>query len=122
MNAVSQLMREAFSKNGCGAPSLDCTCGRTHHAPDGTDVEEADAARMRAEARAYPKRFVIHENVDAVTGVMINGGVVVDGCECNWLGKFEQFIWNEREQIVRYYKARREAELASLNVLDEVAK
>lgn len=122
MNEVSQLMREAFSSKGCGAPSLDCTCGRTHHAPDSPEISPADAARMRAEARAYPKGFVIHEGVEFVTGVMVNSAVVVDGCECNWLARFEDHIWSEREQILRYYKARRDAELAALNLLDEVSQ
>lgn len=69
---------------------------------------------MRRQRAASPTTVVMHDREDAVSAVEVNGTTVVRGCPCGWLAKFEDYIWNERERILRYYKARREADAKAL--------
>ena len=108
MSEPSSLMLEAFERMGCGAPSLTCWCGRDHHAPASDFIEPAEEAQMRSSAREHPDSVQLHDG-DGVSAMMIQGQLVVHGCKCNWLGKLEAIIWDERESILKYYKLRREA-------------
>jgi hypothetical protein len=113
MAEPSTQFSEAFG-GGVGSPSLHCNCGRRHYAPDSEFVGENEEQEMRDDYAENPDKVVIHDRDDGVSGVHINGVVIVRGCPCGWLAKFEDYVWNERERILQYYKLRREADAKAL--------
>lgn len=112
----SQYFAEAFG-SGIGSPSLECNCGRTHHAPDSEFIEQSEADGMIAASKSNPDKVIVHQGDDAISAAVINGTTIVRVCPCGWLAKFEDYVWNERERILRYYKLRRDAEASKLAAL-----
>lgn len=117
MREPSRHMLEAFGL-GVGSPSIECICGRSHYAPDSEFCEDDEDVEMRAHALKHPTRVVLHENDDAVSAKMINGATVVVDCPCEFMAKLEDILWNERDRVLRYYTARRNADHAALALLD----
>lgn len=115
----SEHFSEAFG-SGIGSPMLECNCGRTHYAPDSEFIEQSEADEMIAASKAKPDRVIVHQGDDGVSAAVINGATMVRGCPCGWLAKFEDYIWNERERILRYYKLRREADARALAGMDQL--
>lgn len=117
---MKEASKEFFDAmgGGMGSPSISCSCGRRHFAPDGMDVSETEAMGMREDA-ATDKHVVLHENEDAVHAVTINGMVCVHGCECNYPAKLENLFWNMRDRILDYYRRRREVDAQALASLDD---
>lgn len=117
MSEASELFLEAIG-GGIGSPSIHCSCGRAHHAPDSDHIVESEAEDMRQDAEKRPDKVVIHDRLDGVSAREFNGMTVVMGCPCNWLAKVEALIWNERDKILRYYRLKREADAKALAELD----
>jgi hypothetical protein len=117
MKEPTRHMLEAIG-GGIGGPSIYCSCGRQHYCPDSTSISEGEAEEMREHARTSPKAVVLHERDDAVSSVTFNGMTLVHGCPCEWLARFEEIIWNERDKILRYYRLRRDADAKALADLD----
>lgn len=117
MSEPSELFLEAIG-SGVGSPSMHCSCGRVHYAPDSEHIADSEAEEMREDARARPDLAVIHARQDGVSGREFNGVTVVIGCKCNWLAKVEALVWNERDRILRYYRLRRDADAKALAELD----
>lgn len=117
MSEPSEIFLEAIG-GGAGSPTMHCSCGRVHYAPDSDYVTDDEAKEMKEDAMDRPDKVVIHDREDGVSGREFNGMTVVIGCKCNWLGKVEALIWNERDKILRYYRLRREADAKALAELD----
>ena len=113
----SDLFMDAFGM-GIGSPSITCSCGHRHHAPESQFIDDKEQDEMLEDARQNPKAVEIHNNTDAVSAREIGGITVVIECPCNWLGRFERIIWMERERILRYYRKRRDADAAATAELD----
>lgn len=99
---------EAFSSGvGCMVADCDC-CGRTHFAT-GTHTlgqyERGELENYRSLAKASPDKFIEDGSVDGFS--LVNVGVeAVWGCKCERLDAYERFVWNRRDAIVKYLKAR----------------
>lgn len=116
MREPSRHLLESFS--GIGSPSLDCMCGRHHYAPDSEFCEGDEDVTMKEHAARDPKRVLLHEGEDAIYAKIINSMTAVVNCPCDFLAKFEDVLWNERDRILSYYKLRREADAKALANLD----
>lgn len=101
---------ELFTKSlrGGGSSSVYCNCGRTHYAPsnlyNSEDEEDYDTMLNEClrEQRADPDGIVIDYENDFVRGYDIDGKTFVDGCPCNGLRKYEDWIWNNKDVIRDY--------------------
>ena len=92
---LRELMHQAFP--GGGAPSLQCQCGRSHHAE--AEASAADLAQWGADPR-----IVIHRGCDAVSCCMVAGQVLVDGCPCGSIERMASLLLAEREGVLRLYQ------------------
>lgn len=131
--APSELFLDSVaSSGGHGSYEMECGfCGREHLCPDvdwgGYESDLADAKNWKEHAEARhaenPEGVVLHYEYDAVSGRIVNNINFVLHCPCNGLARYETFIWEHRDIIRHFLKARidKEVEFAeqekSLNVL-----
>lgn len=110
----SEHMVVAFAVGGTAV--MDCDfCGRTHFANDETAVAvhgAEDLERLLQKQREHPDKF-FSVNHDSVRYCDVGGQHWVDGCPCNAITRYENFLWNYRHEIASYLKARAEAEFNS---------
>jgi hypothetical protein len=102
-----------------GAPSMDCElCGRTHFCTgEVSDEPDDEIERLRKLATKDPERYCEDADNDGLSFGTIEGMQAVYGCPCNKLNRYEDFIWNHRELIVKYISRRTEKErVASENM------
>lgn len=90
---------------GVGGPSITCRCGRTHVAIMSCDLTEEERSEYIARHEAKPKSYVLEEGVDSVTATLIDGGEIVNGCECGMMARYERFVSTERKAILAYFRA-----------------
>lgn len=90
---------------GVGGPSITCRCGRTHVAIDSGDLTEEERAEYTTRSQAKPKSYVFENGVESVTATLIDGGEIVDGCECGLMARYERFVSTERKAILAYFRA-----------------
>lgn len=90
---------------GVGGPSITCRCGRTHVAIDSGDLSEEERAEYTTRSKAKPKSYVFEGGVESVTATLIDGGEIVDGCECGLMARYERFVSTERKAILAYFRA-----------------
>lgn len=90
---------------GVGSMSITCRCGRTHVAIDSGDLTEAERTNYIDRSAAKPAAYVLEHGVDSVTATLIDGGEIVDGCECGTMARYERFVATERKAILNYYRA-----------------
>lgn len=102
---------------GMGGPSITCSCGRDHYALGSPYMDSLERREAEEGAKEKPDRVILHAD-DGVSAKHFNETVFVLGCPCNWLAKFEEIAWAERERILRYYQIRREADRKALEQLD----
>ena len=101
---------------GGGASSVYCMCGRQHYAPENLldSEDETDYPNMLADVMAEqekdPDGVIIHRDTDFVYAKDIGDRTYVVDCPCNGLRKYEEFIWENRDSIRTYLKARVEQE------------
>jgi hypothetical protein len=108
------------SLTGGGSHYMVCGyCGRSHYCPesdnfyhndnDRNDEDDAYAHYLRealAEQKKDPEGVVIHYDVDFVEAKNLAGMAFVIECPCNGLSKYEDFIWNNKNDIRNYLKRR----------------
>jgi hypothetical protein len=58
-----------------------------------------------------PDSVLIHYDVDFVAAKNLHGIAFVLECPCNGLSKYEEFIWNNKEEIEAYLKVRTAQEI-----------
>lgn len=110
MEQASELFMDMVCN--AGAPTIDCElCGRTHFATGSQSCEDPDEIeKLRALAKKNPNGYCESDD-DGISSGTLNGMQVVFDCPCHLLRKYEDFIWNERQLIVSYIKARTAKEL-----------
>lgn len=118
MNEASPLFLSQFG--GIGSPSIECSCGRRHHAPASPWIDEKEADDMRADAKENPTRCFLSGD-DGVSAKHIGGMAVVPDCPCGTLAKLERIIWDERASIIAYYQKRQQQDADALAGLSAVA-
>lgn len=92
---------------GVGSPHLSCGfCGREHYCPDSFAISEEEKTNAAYLHEVDPDGAILHHSVDSVSGNILNGIEFVLECPCNGLRLYEDFMWNERETIIKYIKAR----------------
>lgn len=117
--APSKMFKDAiYQKSGFGSDEMTCDwCGRLHLCPD-ADHHLADddeglgwTKYCEEEQKNNPDGVVLHHGYDAISGRDFNGQLFVVECPCNGLGRFERFIWAERDTIREFMKVRIDQEL-----------
>lgn len=103
-----------------GSPQATCCCGRIHFA-SGTRSEHdyGELERLQDEAAKEPDRFVEDSQDDSIAIATIDGVPFCYGCPCGKLARYENFIWHNREMIVKYIKKRVTAEAAKASADQE---
>ncbi len=92
---------------GVGGPSLECGCGRTCFGDsDNFDPGELEGLLKLHEEK--PDRYLYFAGDDGVSAYDVPGlGTVVLGCRCNdRLDRIESIIWDNRDKIAKYLRAR----------------
>ena len=118
-NKPSEIFLDSLS--GGGSHNIVCQCGREHYCPDSgnffndySDDGEDDYKFYLQEALAHQKNdpdgVIIHHDVDCVVTKDLHGAAFVLECPCNGLWKYEQFIWDNKNNIRNYLKNRIEQE------------
>ena len=93
-------------------------CGRVYFcSPENSqgDFEEGEYEKLKELSLKEPKKY-IESDYDAISYFEIGNNVVVWGCECGSDIWYETTIWNNRHQIMSYYKEK--LELIERNFLD----
>jgi hypothetical protein len=92
-------------------------CGRTCFEDDehAGDWENGELERLRDNALKEPDRYVAMSRVESG---YLGGKEVVVNCPCNFLKKYEDFIWGHRH-IIATYIAKRAKEKAEAALEDE---
>lgn len=93
-----------------GTPSGDCQlCGRCHFAGGSESCEEPEELdRLRKLAQEQPEKYIESED-DSLGLGWIDGHQIIWGCPCKKVERYEQFIWDNRELIVKYIAGRNAA-------------
>lgn len=101
-------------------PSIECQlCGRCHFATGSqSDLFDDNIQNLRKKAAESPDKYVeCHD--DSVAFGHIEGRQVVWNCPCGKLARYETWIWEHRELILDYIRARSNRELAEAQRLLE---
>lgn len=103
-------MTEEFDKSlfgWGGTPVATCNCGRIHYVANGENMDDGELADLERKRGEDKKGIYVRRSEGDSVGIIEVGGVVhVWGCECGSLDKIENFLWSNRDWIIRYYKAR----------------
>ncbi len=103
----SEDFLDAFSGGSAGM-IVDCDfCGRVYFSTnDNGDYEEGELEDLRAKAEKDPDGYI---EVDYFTSrVEVDGKTYAYGCKCNKVRRYEDWIWHNREAIVKFLKAKTE--------------
>lgn len=110
------------SLSGGGSHYMICgNCGREHYCPDSSSIYDGDGEDDKGDREYYlqnaleqqkddPEGVVIHYDVDCALTKDLGGIAFVLECPCNGLWKYENFIWNNKNEIRDYLKVRIEQE------------
>jgi hypothetical protein len=114
-NKPSEMFLDSLSGFGVGSPDLTCGwCDRLHLCPDASYYRDEEDGSWKEyckeEYENNPEGTVLHYNCDCVSGHEMNGIIFVVCCPCNGLSRYEKFIWNHKNTIQNYLKARTEQE------------
>jgi len=111
MEQASELFMDLVCQGG--TPSADCQfCGRMHFASGSGSCEPDESIEnLRKAAADYPDKYC-ESTDDAIAIGLLDGCQFVWNCPCCKIRKYEDFIWNHRELIVSYIKARAEQQVA----------
>lgn len=102
----SEEFERAISHTGSIHVSCEL-CGRVHFATASPGYfDDGELEQLRKNAEADPIKYVEDGNSDSISWGTINGKQAVIGCPCNILSNFENFIWQHREIIASFLKAK----------------
>ena len=114
LKPASEEFLEAFSA-GIGTICTECEfCGRTHFVSSERDYSEGELEKLREKAKEKPELYEEHDDFDSLSLCRIDGKHYVWGCSCNWPRRFEDFIWNYRENIAKYLVKRSKDQIKCL--------
>lgn len=112
MNLCSDEFLEAFYL-GPGFICTTCACGRVHFSEDDCWTNEAELLEYVAKAEADPDNYVMYG--EGTTFSLIDlGAEYVYECPCGTAKSYEKWIWDHRDQIAKYLKARTATELREM--------
>jgi len=106
----SEEFLDAF-REGSSGMVVDCEfCGRVYFATrDCGDYDEGELEDLRARAAKEPDKYI---EVDYfTTRVSVDGKGYADGCRCNMVRRYEDWIWANRRGILAYLQSRTERRL-----------
>lgn len=104
-------MFEDSLDSGIRSDELTCEyCNREHLCPDAENDIENWTEQCENRYKENPDGVILYYHSDFVSGRYIDNKLFVIGCLCNGLGRYEQFIWNNRNTIRNYLKVRIEQE------------
>lgn len=92
-----------------GTPRAVCGCGRTHFTASGDFMDPGELESLLAKAKDQPDRYVADYENDSVSIAQVMGRTVVWSCPCKFAERIEAFIWDNRDEILSYYRVRTEA-------------
>ena len=110
MKTISDHFDKALQGWG-GTPVATCQCGRIHYTGMGTDMDPGELEKLEAKRKAQPEKYIPDPDNDSIGVVTFNGVTHVWNCPCESLARWEEWIWNNRELITRYLRARIDSEL-----------
>lgn len=99
----SEEFIEAFRDNTAGLVRECGFCGRLYFGTNG-DYEKGEREGYEAEAKKNPDKFIAVEDFSRV--MTLSGKEWVLDCPCNAARPYEDFIWANRHQIVKYLQNR----------------
>lgn len=91
-----------------GHLTVDCElCHRTHFATASPgNYDEGELEGLRAKAKQHPDQYIEDAQNDGISAGTLSGIIVVLGCQCNILRKYEDIFWENRGLIMDYIKRR----------------
>ena len=93
--------------NTCGL------CGRVHFATGDNHAgyDKGELEDLRQKAKAEPDKYIEDTISSGIScGELRPGGIVVWGCKCRRIEKYQQFILGNRDAIIRFLKAHFDAQ------------
>lgn len=109
-SGCSEEFYEAFSA-GWGSYYADCACGRHYMATQEHNLgEEEDYLQFEQKMKEQPDKYI---DLGHCSISFINvGQEYVDGCDCGNVERYENWIWTNRDRIMKYIKLRSSREVA----------
>jgi len=98
-----------------------CRCGCTHFASHGTGYEDGELEQLRAKAKQSPNSFIEHPN-DFVLIAHLDDKEFVYNCACRALEHYETMFWKHKEEILKYFTARHNHQIAAIESFNNVLK
>lgn len=90
-----------------------CSCGITHFTTNADfDYEEGELEDLKVRAEKNPELYIGYYDGSSVYTTRIGGEILVVGCLCNRLRRYEDFIWHHRYIIAKYLTKRNARESA----------
>lgn len=109
LKKVSEEFWDAICHAGSNVTNCEL-CGRVHFVDDKlSDYERGELEKLYADNKANPDRTIFHPNDDAVFWGIIDGRRAVYDCPCGLARKYEDFIIDNRRQIMSYLVKRAES-------------
>lgn len=105
---ASHEFEDAFRANH-GSIMGDCElCGRTIFCNGGHTYgyDEGELEKLQKLAKEKPDKYVEWTDCDGVSFGTIQGMQFVLGCDCNQLRRYEEFVWQHRQEIAKYLMTR----------------
>src|SRR5579875_823208 len=82
-----------------------CRCGRTHFSTDTSlDYDDGELQRLLAQEKEDPERYRSDAINSAIALIDGPNGLMVWGCSCHSAKPFENFLVDNRREILDYYR------------------
>lgn len=113
MSELSIEFIRAFTMGGtCSAV---CTlCGKQHFTTEESDFEDGEYERLLAKLDEEPDKYMQHD-VTSLCLITIGGEQIIADCDCGKAKRYEDFVWDNRMQIIDYLKVKIKGNLNEVN-------
>jgi hypothetical protein len=103
---VTSFFEEMVMEGGTTVAICDY-CGRCHfESHDLSQYGDGELERYRELAERKPNDYVEHLNDDSIGIGKIADQLLVIGCSCEGMAKWEAWFWDNSEKISRYFNER----------------
>lgn len=104
-----ELFRNCIvNKSGCGSYYGFCKCGRTYYQNNPNLYSDCDENEKSVELEKHISESLTNKNIiitEEFTSILsFNGCNFVRGCECKWEDKYADFLMQEKDVILSFYK------------------
>jgi len=95
--------------------AIDCDmCGRTHFVSGNeADYDEGEYQKLLENKTTNPDKYIEHNDVDSIRWFRLGDDQIVFDCPCGFAAYFENIMINYRNSIIKYLKAKSDANLAN---------